>query len=70
MDYQAHLNRKLEILFPNARDRLKAKRLLADHGLEDIDHEPPRVRLAVLKLAGADFKQIKNFAELAKIDLI
>ena len=68
MDYQSFLSRKLTTLFPNESDRLKAVSILANYGPKDYEREPARVRLAILKLSGADPERVKTYINLAKID--
>lgn len=53
---------KLDALFPSAGDRLAAAELLSRL---DLQQERERVLLAVLKLAGADLKRLRQTVEAA-----
>ena len=42
--------------------------MLAGYGTESYEREPPRVRLAVLKLAGRNFEMVRGWVAQAKMD--
>jgi len=62
---QAILARKLAQLYPEPRERQQVDALLATYGSEGDQREPLRVRLAVIKLAGADFALLTHYVEVA-----
>lgn len=68
MSPQEHLERKLRLLFPEEKQRLSAVEILSDYGRKDWQREPERVRLAILKLAGADLDQVRFYAKDACTD--
>lgn len=68
MDLDAILNRKLTALFPSETIRAQAIVILETYGTEKHEQEPTRVRLAVLKLSGHDFEEIKININFAKQD--
>jgi hypothetical protein len=57
-DFERLLRHKLDGLFPEPAERNRASDLLA--GCAEGDLEPARVRLAILRLAGADFAKIEG----------
>jgi hypothetical protein len=67
-DLQSILDRKLRALFPEEGVRAEAEALLASYGPEAHHREAERVRLAVLKLSGADLKALKANVGLARRD--
>jgi len=62
------LEQKLQALFSDAPQRREAERELARYGTESYEQETVRVRLAVLKLAGADLQQLHSYVDAAKGD--
>ncbi len=68
MDHDALLPRILAKLFPEARERTQAEALLAAYGREEHHREIARVRVAVLKLAGADLERIALHTKVADQD--
>lgn len=68
MEYQKILNRKLEKLFPDNREKSKAVDLLETYGIEKHELEPFRVRLAILKLCDGDLEAIAKTVKYARQD--
>ena len=68
IDYAAILARKIKALFPDDEARAEAVSILATYGVESYEREVPRVRLAVLKLAGVSFSELRRHVEVAKRD--
>ena len=64
----ADLERKLADAFPNEGLREAARAQLLRYGREGWHHEPGRVRLAILKLAGSDLVALGRFVESAGVD--
>jgi len=62
------LEQKLRTLFPDAPQRREAEQELARYGTESYEQEEVRVRLAVLKLAGADMQRLHSYVDAAKGD--
>ena len=62
------LTRVLERIFPNRAHRLEALRILEQYGGSAAEPEAERVRLAILKLAGADIAQLRSGVLGAKED--
>jgi hypothetical protein len=67
-DYSRLLKIKLEVCFPSETLRLKARRALELYGSNSNEPEADRVRLAILKLSGADFQEIQSIVRGAKED--
>ena len=65
-DFGRLLRHKLDSLFPKPADRKRASDLLAGFAGSDLD--PARVRLAILRLAGADFAKIEEIVRGALED--
>jgi hypothetical protein len=59
-DFGRLLRHKLDSLFPKPADRKRVSDLLDSYEFGDDDLEPARVRLAILRLAGADFAEIED----------
>jgi len=68
MKLDSILDRKLTALFPEKSIRSQVIELLNTYGTEKHEQEPTRVRLAVLKLSGNDFEEIKRSVTFAKQD--
>jgi hypothetical protein len=62
------LERKLRRMFPDDTDHGNALDLLHDYGKEPYHKEPERVRLDILKLAGADMDELKKYLKVAMQD--
>lgn len=62
------LRRKLAALFPAFAERRAAQLLLEGYGSAAHEREAERVRLAILKLAGADLDRLRRHVEMAKGD--
>ncbi len=67
-DEKELLFQKLATLFPNPQENDQAGNILSDYGTEASELEPDRVRLAILKLAGADIACLKETTTSAKRD--
>jgi hypothetical protein len=67
-DHARLLTRVLQRMFPNHAHRLEARRILEQYGGSATEPEAERVRLAVLKLAGADIGQLRSGVLGAKED--
>lgn len=59
---------KLTRLFPEPDIRRQVESMLADYGEADYEREPARVRLAILKLAGADAEKVAYYLGQARQD--
>jgi hypothetical protein len=57
-DFGRLFRHKLDSLFPKQADRKRASDLLAGFAGSDLD--PARIRLAILRLAGADFVKLEE----------
>ena len=68
MDYESILSRKLRSLFPDKEKRNEVETILDTYGIEELEQEPLRVRLAILKLSDSDLEEIKRTTALAKQD--
>lgn len=68
MDAADILTRKLVVLFPEEGARNNARSVLDSYGVEDYEKEPVRVRLAILKLSGSDFEEMRKMTNYAKDD--
>ena len=68
MNEEKILSRKLTTLFQDDLVRAEAVALLEAYGTESYEQEPPRVRLAILKLTGPDLSQIKKYTDMARQD--
>lgn len=62
------LERKLEVLFPDDFIRRRVRKILGDYGRGAHESEPERVRLAVLKLAGAELRSVEKYTGYARED--
>lgn len=62
------LQTKLPKLFPDPEKRSAAEGALRRYGTESYENEPVRVRLAVLKISGADLDRIRSNIATAKQD--
>lgn len=62
------LERKLESMFPDDFTRRRVRKVLQDYGRGAGEREPDRVRLAILKLAGAELCAIEKYTGYARDD--
>jgi hypothetical protein len=62
------LERKLEAMFPEDFTRRRVRKILGGYGREAREREPDRVRLAILKLAGAALRPVEKFTGYARED--
>ncbi len=62
------LSQKLTAMFPDKKTKDQAIAILAGYGTEPSEPEPDRVRLAILKLAGADMDCLQETTIGAKRD--
>lgn len=67
-DYARLLDHALKHLFRISSRRAEATRILQQYGSSSTEPERDRVRLAILKLAGADLAQIQTAVVAAKED--
>lgn len=65
---KALLECKLELMFPDDFTRRRVRRILQDYGNGVHEHEPDRVRLAILKLAGAELQSVEKYTGYARED--
>lgn len=70
IDPDAIIARKLTSMFPDPKMRAEAERILFLYGAESYEPEVPRVRLAILKNAGAggDLEALRREVNTAKQD--
>ena len=68
MDYSQALVRKINSMFDSEALASEAMSILNAYGKEEYEREVPRVKLAILKLAGSDLKEIDKFTGVAKMD--
>jgi hypothetical protein len=68
IDYAAVLSRKMLQMFPDPGTCAIAYEELARYGQEEYEREPDRVRVAILKLAGASLDGIGQWVGIAKND--
>lgn len=64
-DYERLIQAALERYFPAPDDRELAASLLAEYGGESWHHEAPRVRAAMLRLAGSSLDKLEQQARTA-----
>lgn len=62
---QKALANKLAVMFPDPEKRAQVERELQRYGVESYEREHERVRLAVLKLAGANVDEVRRFVDAA-----
>lgn len=62
------LERKLEIMFPDDFTRRRVRKILGDYGRHAHERESERVRLAILKLAGAELRSVEKYTGYARDD--
>lgn len=65
---KALLERKLESMFSDEFTRRRVQAVLQDYGSGKHEHEPGRVRLAILKLAGAELQSVEKYTGYARED--
>jgi hypothetical protein len=66
MDYEQALVRKLNSMFEGKGIISKAISILNSYGAEEHERELPRVKLAMLKLAGSNLKEMDKFTDMGK----
>jgi hypothetical protein len=59
------LERKLAAMFPDDFTRRRVRKVLGDYGGKSREREPDRVRLAILKLAGAELRSVEKYTGYA-----
>lgn len=62
------LERKLKMMFSDDFTRRRVHKILQDYGREVHEREPERVRLAILKLAGAELRSVEKYTGFARED--
>ena len=62
------LERKLESMFPEDFTRRRVRKILQGYGRGVHEREPDRVRLAILKLAGAELRSVEKYTGYAQDD--
>ena len=62
------LERKLESMFPEDFTRRRVRKILQGYGWGVHEREPDRVRLAILKLAGAELRSVEKYTGYAQDD--
>jgi hypothetical protein len=65
---KALLEGKLETMFPEDFTRRRVRKILLEYGHEAHEREPDRVRLAILKLAGAELRSVEKYTGYAQDD--
>jgi hypothetical protein len=65
---KALLECKLEVMFPEDFTRRKVRKILQNYGSGMHEREPDRVRLAILKLAGAELRSVEEYTGYARED--
>lgn len=65
---KALLDSKLEVMFPDDFTRRRVRKILQGYGSELHEREPDRVRLAILKLAGAELQSVEKYTGYARED--
>jgi len=68
IDYDAVLARKLCSMFPDPSVRKQVEDELNRYGVESYEREVPRVRVDILKVAGASLEKVREWADIAKRD--
>lgn len=68
IEYARVLEEKLETLFDNPENRDQARKILLKYGKQKTEPEADRVRLAILKLSGADLACLQETMKNAKQD--
>ena len=65
---KALLECKLEVMFPEDFTRRRVRKILQDYGSGMQEREHDRVRLAILKLAGAELRSVEEYTGYARED--
>jgi hypothetical protein len=65
IQYDAVLPQVLTRLFPEQRDRETVEGILSAYGTEMFHREIPRVKMAVLKMAGGDLDEVTRCMDIA-----
>lgn len=68
MNYKEILENKMESIFHNEHFRAKVAKALQAYGKKKEEKQPDLVRLAILKNAGVDYKNIQDTIVVAKED--
>ncbi len=68
MDHAALLPKILATMFPDNARRAQVEAILSAYGAEEHHGESPRVKIAILKAAGADLGRIRRYTEVARVD--
>ena len=67
-DFSALIPRVLDKLYPDFAERSRATAILGVYGRESYQREVERVRLGILRLAGADLSALERWTALACTD--
>jgi hypothetical protein len=68
MDYDDILLKALAKLFPGQDTRAEVESILSGYGTEKFHREGPRVKTAILKVAGNSLSEVKRCTEIACCD--
>jgi hypothetical protein len=68
VDYDAILPKILAKLFPEETVRAEVEEILSEYGTEKFHREVPRVRTAILKVAGSNLDEIERCTKIACCD--
>jgi hypothetical protein len=68
MDYDVIFQKALAKLFPDRVARAKVEEVLSEYGTEKFHREGPRVKTAILKVAGSNLDEIKRCTDIACCD--
>ena len=68
IDYEIIFAKVLIKLFPGADTRAEVEAVLSEYGTESFHREGPRVKTAILKVAGADLDEVKRCTDIACCD--
>jgi hypothetical protein len=68
MDYEDIFPKALAKLFPDQSARKEVEAILWEYGTEKFHGEGPRVKTAILKVAGSSLNEIRRCTEIASCD--
>ena len=68
MEYDQIFQRALAKLFPEQQARDEVQAILSEYGTESFHREIPRIKSAILKVAGANLEEIKRCTDIACCD--
>ena len=68
MDYDSILPKALAKLFPTEDARAEVEAILSEYGTEKFHREGPRIKTAILKVAGANLDEFRRCTEIACCD--